>query len=100
MRMNIEYLILEKKVKEADDQIKHLAVLAFADRIIPNWMPPEYAKAVMTIKVPIDYLNDENIEKFQKELRRIVNIRWRLRQEQAKKKLDMDLTKIEEIVPS
>lgn len=98
--MNIEYLILEKKVKDADDAIKHLGAISFADRIIPQWLPPEYGKQALSIKVPIDYLTDENIDKFQRELRRLVGIRMQMRTEQAKKKLDLDLTKTTEIVPS
>lgn len=98
--MDVEYLILEKQVKEVDEKIQATEKILHADRVIPNWLPPGYGAAVLNIRVPIDYLNDENIDKFQKEIRRLVGIRAKSRQDQAKRRLQLDITQITEIVPS
>jgi len=98
--VDIEYLILEKQVKELDDKIKRVAAEAFSDRIVPNWLPPEYGKEFVSIKIPIDYMTQEGLKKFHADMNRLIGDRFILRQKQAKKKLDLDITKITEVVPS
>lgn len=98
--MNLQWLILGKKVTAVDDSIKELSLKAFSARVVPNWLPPEYAKERIKINVPIDYLNDDSIREFADELRRLVGIRTHLRSEQAKMSLDLDITKVEETSPT
>lgn len=98
--VDIEYLILEKQVKELDEKIKRVAAESFSDRIVPNWLPPEYGKEHVTIKIPIDYMTQDGLKKFHSEMIRLIGERFLLRQTQAKKKLDLDITKITEVVPS
>lgn len=98
--MNLQWLVLEKKVKTIDDQIKELPEMAFSKRIVPNWLPPEYGKERIKITIPIDYLNDDSIKEFAKELRRLVGLRNQFRADQAKLALDLDITKVEQTVPT
>lgn len=98
--MNLQWLVLQSKVKAIDDQIKDLPVTAFSQRVIPNWLPPEYGKERIKMTIPIDYLNDDSIKEFSRELRRLVGLRNQFRSEQAKLALDLDITKVEQTVPT
>jgi len=98
--MNLQWLILRKKVADVDENIKELSAKAFSARVVPNWLPPEYAKERLRINVPIDYLTDDSIREFADELRRLVGIRTQLRSEQAKMSLALDITKVEETTPT
>lgn len=98
--MNLQWLVLQNKVKTIDDQIKELPAAVFSSRIVPNWLPPEYGKEKIKISIPIDYLNDDSIKDFAKELRRLVGLRNQFRSDQAKLALDLDITKVEQTVPT
>lgn len=98
--MNLQWLILKQKVENLDRQIAELPANTFSKRIVPNWLPPEYGKERIKFVIPIDYLNDESIKDFAQELRRLVGLRNQFRAEQAKLALDLDMTKIEETVPT